>query len=125
MPEYCIKEIKNIHNQFRQDVLKSHIEVTTNNTPTENTAFLSNAIYYNENIKIANKSFYVPQCFDNGIKFMNDITKEDDKLMTFQEASVGLNIKLNYLQYLSMCKAIREWQKKLRLTNIKKKLSVL
>ena len=74
--EYCTKVIKNIHNQFWQDVLKSHIEVTTKNKPTENTAFLSNAIYHNENNKIANKSFYFPQCFDNGIKFINDITNK-------------------------------------------------
>ena len=92
---------------IKMAVLKSHIEVTTKNKPTENTAFLSNVIYYNENIKIANISFYLPQCFDNGIKFINDI-KEDGKLMTCQEASVCLNIKLNYLQYLSMCNAIRE-----------------
>ena len=62
--EYCTKEIKNIHNHFWQDVLKSNIEVTRKNKPTENTAFLSNAIYYNENIEIANKSFYFSQCFD-------------------------------------------------------------
>ena len=52
--EFCIKEMKNIHNQFWQDVFKSHIEVITKNQPTDNTEFLSNAIYFNENIKIAN-----------------------------------------------------------------------
>ena len=56
--EYCTNEIKNIHNKFWEDVLKSHIEVITKNEPTGHTAFLSSAIYYNENIKIANKSFF-------------------------------------------------------------------
>ena len=42
--EFCIKEMKNIHNQFWQDVFKSHIEVITKNQPTDNTQFLSNAI---------------------------------------------------------------------------------
>ena len=53
---------------------------------------------------------------------LNDITKKDGKLMTYQEASNRLNIKINYLQYLSMCNAIKAWQKKLELTNIKEKL---
>ena len=122
--EFCIKEKKNIHNQFWQDVFKSHIEVITKNQPTDNTQFLSNAIYFNENIKIANKHIFFPKCFDNGIQFINDITKEDGKLMTYQEASNRLNIKINYLQYLSncMCNAIKAWQNKLKLTNMKEKL---
>ena len=120
--EFCIKEMKNIHNQFWQDVFKSHIEVITKNQPTDNTQFLSNAIYFNENIKIANKHIFFPKCFDNGIRFINDITKEDGKLMTYQEASNRLNIKINYLQYLSMCYAIKAWQNKLKLTNMKEKL---
>ena len=69
-------------------------------------------------------SFYFPKCFDNGIKFINDITKEDGKLMTFQEASVCLNSKLNYLQYLSMCNAIREWQK-VKINKYKEKFCLL
>ena len=65
---------------------------------------------------------FFPKCFDNGIRFINDITKKDGKLMTYQEASNSLNIRINYLQYLSMCNAIKAWQKKLELTNIKEKL---
>ena len=88
--------MKNIHNQFWQDVFKSHIEVITKNQPTDNTQFLSNAIYFNENSKIANKHIFFPKCFDTGIRFINDITKEDGKLMTYQEASNRFNIKINY-----------------------------
>ena len=120
--EYCTNEIKNIHNKFWQDVLKSHIEVITKNEPTGHTAFLSSAIYYNENIKITNKSFFFPNCFKSGIKFINDVTKKDGKLMTYQEASDCLDIKLKYLQYLSKCNEIKDWQKKLKLTNIKEKM---
>ena len=42
--------------------------------------------------------------------------------MTYQEASDCLDIKLKNLQYLSKCNAIKDWQKKLKLTNIKEKM---
>lgn len=85
-------------------------------------SFLSSPLFYNDSIKIANTSFFYQSFFNKGIRFVNDIVGNDGKLYSYQEAIEQLDLQINYLQYLSMYHAIKEWQKKIKLTNIKTKL---
>ena len=73
----CITEkvLPKIKSKFWTDVFLSHMQVSTRNTPTEIQQFQTNPIFFNENIKIGNKTIYNQSCIENGIKYINDITK--------------------------------------------------
>ena len=83
---YIIEKIlPKIKNKFWTDVFLSHMQVSTRNTPTEIQQFQTNPIFFNENIKIGNKTIYNKSCVENGIKYINDITKEDGNIYTYDE----------------------------------------
>ena len=63
----------------------SHMQVSTSNTPTEIQQFHTNPNFFNENIKIGNETIYNKYCIGNGIKYINDITKEDGNVYTYDE----------------------------------------
>ena len=104
--DYISTDLQNIKNIFWQDVLKAHIQLIAKTHLTEN-SFLSSPIFYNDNIKIAKASFYYSKCFENGIKFVNDVVGKDGKCYSFQEAKEKFDININYMQYFSIIHAIK------------------
>ena len=50
------KILPKIKNEFWRDVFSSHIQIVTNNTPTEIQQFQTIPIFSNENIKIGDKT---------------------------------------------------------------------
>ena len=55
------------------------------NTPTEIQQFQTIPIFSNENIKIGDKTVYYKSCFENGIKFIKDLTNNDGSFYTYDE----------------------------------------
>ena len=75
-----------IKDKFWMDVFLSHMQVSTRNTQTEIQQFPTNPTFFNDNIKIGNKTIiYIKSCIENGIKYINDITKEDGNIYTYDE----------------------------------------
>ena len=70
------KILPRIKNKFWIDVFLAHIQISRKVIPTEVEQFLACPMFYNENIKIGNKPIYNKSCIENGIKFINDITKK-------------------------------------------------
>ena len=58
------KVLPKIKNKFWTDVFLSHMQVSTRNTPTEIQQFQTNPIFFNENIKIGNKTIYNKSCIE-------------------------------------------------------------
>ena len=69
-------------------------------------------IFYNGDIKLGNKIIFNKSCFENGIKFINDITKENGSMYTYDELNTTYNVNINFLQYTGLVKSIIEWRKK-------------
>ena len=74
----------------------SHMQVSTRNTQTEIQQFLTNPIVFNENIKIGNKTIYNKSCIEKVIKYINDITKEDGNIYTYDELKTTCNVNTNF-----------------------------
>ena len=93
------KVLPNIKNKFWTDVFLFHMQDSTRNTPTEIQQFQTNPVFFNENIKIGNETIYNKSCIENGIKDVNDITKEDGNIYTYDELKTTYNVNINLLQY--------------------------
>ena len=76
------KVLPKIKNKFWTDVFLSHVQVSTRNTPTEIQQFQTNPIFFNENIKIGNKTLYNKSCIENGIE-LNTSMISQKKMVTF------------------------------------------
>ena len=100
-----------------------HADLLSKIQPIEKETLLANAIFNNNNLKLKREQkLFLSTCFNKGIKFINDITVTDGNLFSFQEAKDNLNILLNYLQYQSICQAIEEWKKILKIKKLTEEL---
>ena len=105
------KLLPKIENKFWKDVFSSHIQILTKNTPTEIQQFQIIPIFSNENIKIGHKTVYYKSCFENGIKFTNDLTNNDGRIYTYDELKATYNVTINFLQYSGLVRSILAWKK--------------
>ena len=112
------KILPKIKNKFWIDVFLSHIHIYKKLIPNEREQFLACPIFYNEDIKIGNKIIFNESCFESGIKFINDITKENGSMYTYDELKITYNVNINFLQYTGLVKSIIEWRKKIKLEDI-------
>ena len=65
---------------------------------------------------------YYKSCFENGIKFINDITNNDGSIYTYDELKATYNVTINFLQYSGLIRSILAWKKTLNLANIRHKV---
>ena len=115
------KILPKIKNKFWRDVFSSHIQIVTKNTPTEIQQFQTIPIFSNEYIKVGDKTVYYKSCFENGIKFINDLTNNDGSIYTYDELKATYNVTINFLQYSGLIRSILAWKKTLNLANIRHK----
>ena len=115
------KILPKIKNKFWKDVFSSHIQIVTKNTPTKIQQFQTIPIFSNENIKIGDKTVYYKSCFENGIKFINDLTNNDGSIYKYEELKATYNVTINFLQYSGLVRSILAWKKTLSLANIQHK----
>ena len=73
-------------------MLLSHVQVAARNIPTEIQPFLTNPIVFNENISLGNNTTYNKSCIENGIYCINDITKEDGNVYTYDDLNTSYNV---------------------------------
>lgn len=104
-------------------MLLSHIQVSARNIPTEIQQFQTNPIFFNENIKIGNKTIYNKSCIENGMKYTNVITKEDGHVYTYDELNTTYNVIIKVLQYSGMVRSVMDWKKTLNLENVRNKVA--
>ena len=64
---------------------------------------------------------YYKSCFENGIKFINDLTNNDGSIYTFEELKATYNLTIDFLQYSGLIRSILAWEKTLNLANIRHK----
>ena len=93
--------------------MSSHIQLSAKQIPTEIEEFQTNPIFFNENIKIGNRSVYNKSCIENGLIYINDIIKENGNIFSYEELKRTYNINIIFLQYSGLVKSILDWKKKL------------
>ena len=80
--EYLVENIKKMKNSFWIDVLKSFIKFNRKNTLDEED-ILKTPIFHNQCIKIGGKVIFNNIWFKKGIRFINDLVKENGEFFSY------------------------------------------
>ena len=107
---YSESLVKDMGNLFWKDVLKSYISVLKNSINVEDHPLIVNIlkspIYFNTNIKIGGKDIFFKSYYDKGLVLVNDFIKDDGNFYACEELNKIYNIKMIFLQYHCLKKAI-------------------
>ena len=99
---------KKIDNPSWKDVLTGFIKTNKNTELEEGIShILKIPIFYNSNISIDKKYVFWNYWYMKGIRFINDIVKENGELYNQDELVAKYNITTNYLHYQGITKSIK------------------
>ena len=111
--------------KIKKQVLERCIRISYTNSNKEHTnrdtTIPNRSNFLQLNIKIGDKNVYYKSCFENGIKFINDLTNNDGSIYTYDELKATYNVTINFLQYSGLIRSILAWKKTLTLANIRHK----
>ena len=105
--EHCKKSLKN---PFWVDVLNAFIKINSEKVLNEDQV-LKCPLFYNNNIKVGGTHIYYTNWYKKGIKYINDLIKEDGEFYTLEEFIETTGIQTNHLQYYGTLRAIKLYLK--------------
>ena len=73
---------------------------------------LKSPIFFNKNILIGGQTIYYDKWFKNGVRFINDLVKDNGKFFSYQEFLERARVQTNFLQYVGTIQAIKAYIKK-------------
>ena len=76
---------------------------------------LESPLYYNRNITINGTQIFYRKWYDKGIRFINDLVKENGKFYKLEEMKHRTGISLNYLQYQEIIDSIKTYMSKINI----------
>ena len=118
--EFMKEKCNIISNQFWKDVLKAVVDIDMRTNETEE-SILKSPLHYNRNIKVNNTHIFYRNWYDKGLKFVNDLIKENGKFYTLEEINTILGTSLNYLQYQGIIDSLKTYLRSINI-NLTKKL---
>ena len=87
-------------NEFWIDVLKVLIKFSEKSvSKIDEDLILQTPIFHNKNIKIDGKDIYYDTWFRKGIRFINDLIKENGTFLDQEEFSEIFRIQTNYFNF--------------------------
>ena len=92
------------------DVLNAFIKINSEKVLNEEQV-LKCPLFYNNNIKIGGTHIYYTNWYKKGIKYINDLIKEDGEFYTLEEFIETTGIQTNHLQYYGTLRAIKLYLK--------------
>ena len=72
-----------------------------------NHSFLTHPLWNNSKIRIDRSSIFLKKWNKKGIRFVNDLVDQEGRLLSRIDCGEKFNISLNFLQYFSVCQAIK------------------
>jgi len=104
---YCKNDIKYIKpkSPFYKQVLEAWYRFHSV-SPVNVDEILQEIIWNNKFIVIGNKPFMHKKWYDKGILYIQDVLNADGKLLNVQELQCKYDIKIHFLEYLSVVNAI-------------------
>ena len=114
--KYVNEKMKHIHNNFWKDVLQAFINIDKKREINERSV-LKTPIFYNENtcIKIGNSYIFYSAWFKKGVRFINDLVKDNGEFFTQGEFTDNTGIQTNSLQYHGIIRAIKTYLKEFKI----------
>lgn len=108
--KYVENNMPNITNKFWRDVLQSFININRKKVVNKDD-ILQTPIFYNEKIKIGGTYIFYNAWYKKGIKFVNDLIKQNGIFYSYEDFIEYTGIKPNTLQYHGTIRAIKEYLK--------------
>lgn len=112
---YVEEKLKDIKNHFWKDVLIALLKLKNNIKETQESV-LKSPLFYSHNITIAGAKIFYKDWYSKGIRFINDMIKENGDFYSQQEIIKKTKIKINILHYYGIIKSIKAYLKKIKLT---------
>ena len=117
--EYIKKELINVTNSFWIDVFQSWIKYNEK-LAVDDEFILKSPIFYNKNILIGGQIIYYYKWFKNGVRFINDLVKDNGEFFSYQDFLERARVQTSFLQYVGTIQAIKTCIKKKTIDIIKK-----
>ena len=105
---YTKNTVKTPKNTFWKDVLLSWAKVIEKERNFNWHFFLVSPIWFNNKIKIDNKSIFYKEWFEKGVQSINDLINEDGTYLTLDQFQEKYKIVVNFFKYNSIISAIRQ-----------------
>ena len=111
--QYIIHQegIEKYKNLFWIDVFQSWIKYNEK-LVVDDEFILKSPIFYNKNILIGEQTMYFDKWFKNGVRFINDLAKDNWEFFSYQEFLERAKVQTNFLQNIGTIQAIKAYIKK-------------
>jgi hypothetical protein len=93
-------------NYFWKDVFHAWSEVVKCNPPKSSSDFLKSSLWYNNNIRLNNKTLYYRHWVKNGVNLVNDLMGDDCNFLSLDEFRTKYGIRTNFLEYSVILKCV-------------------
>ena len=92
------------------DVLNAFIKINSENVLNEDKV-LKCPLFYNNNIKVGETHIYYTNWYKKGIKYINDLIREDGEFYILKEFIEMTGVQTHHLQYYGTLRAIKVYLK--------------
>ena len=94
-------------NKFWCEVFES-VKTININVYQKNKSQLQLPLWYNDKIKIGNKSVFFKDWYNKGIRYIKDLTNNKNEFYNLPEFQTQYNIKTNFITYYGLINAIKK-----------------
>lgn len=115
--EYTEKIVCQLRNCFWKDVLHSYACFISCFKISSMNIFLDMPLFYNHYFLIDKKPIYCKKLYDKGIRFVKDIMNGNGTFLSIIDLEVKTDVKINFLTYAGMQRAIKQYLKVLHFEN--------
>ena len=99
-------------NPFWKDVFLAWNKI---NMQQKGENYLSEPLFFNENIKINRKTVFLKAWHQSGVSLVNDLVNEQGEFRNWEDIKTSLTLNTNFLQHRSIVEAIpRNWKKRIK-----------
>ena len=96
-------------NQFWKNVFEAYIKFVKNVKLYEEAEVLAEPLFYNENFKIGNKTFFYKKWVNKNILFVKDLVDENGAFLDYSRFCEKYDIKVNYLDFMGCIRTIKSY----------------
>ena len=122
--EYVEKVLKDIKNNFWKDVLVSWRNMVRKKDNSyadiKLEDLLKSPLWYNSQIRINNVHVYYKTWHEKGILYINDLTKDDGTLLTYEEFITKYQLNTNFIEFEGLLQSVKVLFRKYDLVCTKK-----
>ena len=112
--KYIEKIISKVQNKLWKDVLQSFIININKVKDSTLEQVLKSPLFYNENIKIGGSYIYYSSWFQIGLRYINDLIKDNGEFYTYEEFKDITGIHPNTPVYHGTIRAIKSYLKEIK-----------